>query len=1348
MTTVETPPATQKRRNPLVTALRVVAYVILATVVVLTNVVVGLFFYAKTNRAREQALRIAMKQLQPIFPGGAKLGSSEGDLTEGLVLHDLVLDDLDGRPAVKVDKLELRYSLLALISTRVQVDLLGVDGVTVIQQPLADGRDNLATMAKLDKPLPKTPSVLPVSVVVDALDVDARFVQLAADGSIDHVPHDHDVRAKLHARLDLSHGMVATVETLTVDTASPVVAKLHVTGAVHITDDPKKMDLRHILARVEGDATQLRRHVEKLELRGPVLVVATANGTLEDLATTVALDTKSPKVRLRGNAHVFRSHVVLHELTVKSPFADVDARGSYHFNKTGEGKVKVDVSDFRPFELFGAPPMQGSMKLGASAKREDGHVTAQIDGLVKNFGIAKNRIGKVVIDVAMTDLDGHALVTADDAVLGSIQLKVIKAKIDGGPKGVVVGVAAQGPEGVHIELGAGAQPKMENKKVTGLAATLDRFVLKAGGTPWMLDRQVKIEADFKKQAYSMSPLGLNNYKQHATLEGKYAGDEMRDVHVDIEHFDLSQLPALLSPGHALPHTDLKITADASGPLDRPDAGFAFEGVGDGRSDHDLIRLHASGDGRLKGGRLNAKVFATIGGQKVSAKTDMPMPLRPDQPIEMSLDASVLLNAWFADLLVPKVIQTQPILMYTLGAKVTAQARVSGTTSNPKINGSARCARWGTVNSHGDLGLSFEYADKKLGVESTLSLSELPLGGGSAAGVVQLTSSLPIDLAPMMSGEDGDAFDTAAEWAATLNLKHVDIQKLPWDGLGIVPIVGHGWIDANAQLSGTDEHPKANVHFDAQGLDVAGVVGVGVLGDARLDGNATTAEMKVSIQNSPALHIQGSIAADRNAKATDRNAWRNAPMAATVTMPGFDLARMQIFRAMDGNVVGDATITGTWTHPQVTAKVRVDRLRSGETDYKRFAMSGVGVDGSYKMDVDALQTEGSSLKGHLDLAVTGGPISGFIDASHFKVDLQSDLVPTLRSMHGDFDGKVSIAGTLEKPKLGGNLTIAKGQLATAKTAITYHDLTANLVFDGDGFSVKGLKMGAGSFGTLEGDGHVALRQLHPDVVAATVALKKYPVEWDTTTAFADATLNVQGKYDLRDGGFDTVVTIEHARVDIQDDHAIGGLIPVTHLDDVKVGKARPDAIDGPIPPRTGAKHGRHYLVTFKGPFAVHGAEIDAEAHADIKVDLSSQIPTSSGVLELAPRGVLRLFGQTYDLEHAKILFGNTAQPNLDLRFGHNVPNARIGVDIGGSSRQPTTTFWSVPTGIYSPGKVAALMTGQKETKDGTVVKKGLDEKVSGAISHLIAVSFRQSAPASKTVDVEKKQPIADPGKNKQ
>ena len=161
---------------------------------------------------------------------------------------------------------------------------------------------------------------------------------------------------------------------------------------------------------------------------------------------------------------------------------------------------------------------------------------------------------------------------------------------------------------------------------------------------------------------------------------------IEEASAEIKHFDLSQLPALLSPGHVLPHSDVNAVLDAKGPLDLPEIGGHFKAEADGNGQHDLIHITATGEGRLAVGRLNARTFATIGGQKVSAKVDMPMPLRPHQPIDVSFDASVLLSPWFASALVPKIIQTQPIIMYALGAKVTAQGSISGIDLEPACRG--------------------------------------------------------------------------------------------------------------------------------------------------------------------------------------------------------------------------------------------------------------------------------------------------------------------------------------------------------------------------------------------------------------------------------------------------------------------------------------------------------------------------------------------------------------------------------------------------------------------------------------------------------------------------------------
>jgi len=81
-----------------------------------------------------------------------------------------------------------------------------------------------------------------------------------------------------------------------------------------------------------------------------------------------------------------------------------------------------------------------------------------------------------------------------------------------------------------------------------------------------------------------------------------------------------------------------------------------------------------------------------------------------------------------------------------------------------------------------------------------------------------------------------------------------------------------------------------------------------------------------------------------------------------------------------------------------------------------------------------------------------------------------------------------------------------------------------------------------------------------------------------------------------------------------------------------------------------------------------------------------------------------------------------------------------VPVGSGCAQPWDSRPSVVSlalaGHRKPA--AALITGQPQTKDD-IAQKGLDGKVAGPISNLIAVSFRHSDPASDTVDVSRPQP---------
>ncbi len=766
--------------------LRGIGYAILALVVLTMNLVAGSLLYLGTDSAREKLVAFAEQKLQPVFPGGFEIGGSEGSLLRGLVLNDVVMRDLDERAAVEIERLEVHYSLIWLIAARVQVTKLQVDGLTIVSQPLADGRDNLATMVVAEtKP---TPRALPVSVRLARVDVDGRFVALPANGSLDEAPRDTDVRATVHLEAGLSRGMVATIDALKAEIASPARATITASGGVHITPDPADMGLRSVVVRVDGDTSELRRRYDNLELSGPVSIEAHANGTMKDLVASITAQTTKPSIAIDGAAHIFADRAELDRFTVKAPFADVNADGVYRFDMTGHGKVHVDISDLGPLSLFGAPKMAGAVKLDGGGSRDAEHTSIKLKGAIDKLRIASAQVGHATLDVTADDDAASARIDGRGIFVGAMDVRTLGVKADATRKLAHLSVTARGTEGVALDVRASAVPKLEGTKLTRLDATLEQLVFRGGGTPWQIEAPARLTADLVARDYALDQLALVSMKQRITMSGRVQRTTIASALLEVAHFDLSQLAGVLSPGHVLPHSDISAKVEARGPFARPTVNATLSGSASGKGKKDLIRASATAEGVLDAGRLNAKVFATIGGQKTSAKVDMPFPLRPGQPIDASFDASVLLNPWFAELLVPKLIQTQPILLYSLGTTVLVQGSVTGTTSDPRVHVGARLRNWGAVNGHGQVGLSMEYASKKLSTSGTLTFSALPAGGGSGAGVVHGTAQLPVDLAPFLSGRTGTFLDPDAPWHAELKLNHVGIERVPFAAFAVVPIM--------------------------------------------------------------------------------------------------------------------------------------------------------------------------------------------------------------------------------------------------------------------------------------------------------------------------------------------------------------------------------------------------------------------------------------------------------------------------------------------------------------------------------------------------------------------------------
>src|SRR5688572_20037387 len=90
--------------------------------------VVTVLLVLHSDWGREQIRTQIEAKLQPNFPAGAHIGRVEGSVLGDFYLHDVVLNDLDGRPAVRIARVELNLALLAFLRDEARFEKVIVEG--------------------------------------------------------------------------------------------------------------------------------------------------------------------------------------------------------------------------------------------------------------------------------------------------------------------------------------------------------------------------------------------------------------------------------------------------------------------------------------------------------------------------------------------------------------------------------------------------------------------------------------------------------------------------------------------------------------------------------------------------------------------------------------------------------------------------------------------------------------------------------------------------------------------------------------------------------------------------------------------------------------------------------------------------------------------------------------------------------------------------------------------------------------------------------------------------------------------------------------------------------------------
>src|SRR5207302_439050 len=116
---------------------------LLIVATLLTIVIVG-----RTDWGHRKMLAVALPEIQKQLAGHLKIGSLGGDLTHGLIIRDVAIDDVEHKPAVRIKALTVHYNLLGLAHHTIDLTELVAEEAWVHARVMKNGQLNLATLAK------------------------------------------------------------------------------------------------------------------------------------------------------------------------------------------------------------------------------------------------------------------------------------------------------------------------------------------------------------------------------------------------------------------------------------------------------------------------------------------------------------------------------------------------------------------------------------------------------------------------------------------------------------------------------------------------------------------------------------------------------------------------------------------------------------------------------------------------------------------------------------------------------------------------------------------------------------------------------------------------------------------------------------------------------------------------------------------------------------------------------------------------------------------------------------------------------------------------------------------------
>jgi hypothetical protein len=462
------------------------------------------------------------------------------------------------------------------------------------------------------------------------------------------------------------------------------------------------------------------------------------------------------------------------------------------------------------------------------------------------------------------------------------------------------------------------------------------------------------------------------------------------------------------------------------------------------------------------------------------------------------------------------------------------------------------------------------------------------------------------------------------------------------------------------------------------------------------------------------------------------------------------------RQMTGRIDATGRLTGTLKAPEVSAQVRVTDGRMQDVPYN--SLTGDVAYGAQRLTLDVALDAGPAgrlaAKGTMPLALgeSSSPLPPFdlrVDSSSIQVGLLQPLVPQVTKLSGTAQVDVRLTGAADAPRIDGTVGLAQTTFEVVETGVTYQQLSADLVLEGQGLTVRQLTVldangrearvaGSLSLPRFNPDGAFNLRLTTNEFLVLDNVLGEVAIDAELQATGTTAAPKITGTIEVERGRLE---------VDTLLDRLVAPGYRPTEL---------PEAKDAPQPTLGPYANSTVQLaVTLPDNVVVRGRGLQTGGTpigmGDVNLTLGGTVNVSKD-----PGGEPQVLGRvnvvrgTYDFQGRRFTMvrgsgvqfrGELSNPTLDIRAEREISSVVAQVRVTGSLREPAVTLTSSPP--LDEGDILSLIVfNQPMNELGTNERVSLAARAGALAASAIATPIADSVARALDLDVFEIRPSSD------